>query len=181
MSTPANATVPGDGGDFGARLAADWAGSETGNTRDGTPWVRVAKERVLEFVTWLHGQGYGRFLDCTVVDDPQREDRFEVNWLFYCMDTRRWLRVKSRTAERMPSIVSVFAGANWYEREAFDLFGVRFDGHPELTRILLPDDFQGHALRRDHPLGGEPVDFTVTRELYGTGSASEPSKKRGGT
>ena len=73
----------------------------------------------------------------------------------------------------MPSITGIFPGANWYEREVYDLFGVAFDGHPDLTRIMMPDDWQGHPLRRDYPLGGEPVDFTVTREIFGTGGGNE--------
>ena len=80
-----------------------------------------------------------------------------------------WLRLKTRTDAQAPSITPRVPGANWYEREVFDLFGIEFVGHPELKRIMLPDDWTGHPLRRTEPLGSEPVDFTVTRKIYGTG------------
>ena len=83
------------------------------------------------------------------------------------MDKHTWLRLKTRTDQQAPSITSLVPGANWYEREVFDLFGVEFQGHPNLQRIMLPDDWQGHPLRRTEPLGSEPVDFTVTRRIYG--------------
>jgi NADH-quinone oxidoreductase subunit C len=151
-----------------AAVAADWPALEAGSTRDGTPWLRVPAQDLARLCAWLQARGYGRFLDLTVVDEPALKDRFEVQVLLYAMGNNLWLRLKARTAGELPSITAVFAGADWYEREAFDLFGVRFTGHPDLRRLLLPDDFDGHPLRRDHPLGSEPVDFTVTRELYGT-------------
>ena len=151
-----------------AAVAADWPALEQGHTRDGTPWLRVPAHDLARLCGWLQQRGYGRFLDLSVVDEPARPDRFEVQVLLYAMAARQWLRLKARTAGEVPSITAVFAGADWYEREAFDLFGVRFPGHPDLRRLLLPDAFDGHPLRRDHPLGSEPVDFTVTRELYGT-------------
>jgi len=151
-----------------AGLQAQFPGAELGVTRDGTAWARIGKEQLLACVGWLQQQGVDRFLDCTVVDEPQRTDRFDLQYLFYAMAQRRWFRLKLRTDGQAPSITGLFAAADWYEREAWDLFGVQFTGHPDLRRILMPDDWQGHPLRRDHPLGGEPVDFTVTRELYGT-------------
>jgi NADH-quinone oxidoreductase subunit C len=108
-------------------------------------------------------------VDLTAVDRLRRENRFELVYLFYSLDDRTWLRLKTRTDGQAPSITSIIPGANWYERELFDLFGIEFEGHPDLKRIMLPDDWVGYPLRRTEPLGSEPVDFTVTREIYGTG------------
>ena len=150
------------------RIAERHPGPELGQQKDGTAYWRVAPERVADAVALLVQLGCSRFLDLTVIDDPQRPDRFDLNYLLYSMQDRRWFRLRARTTGSAPSIVRLFPGADFYEREVFDLFGVRFDGHPNLTRIMLPDDWKGHPLRRDEPLGGEPVDFTVTREVYGT-------------
>ena len=150
-------------------FVAAFAGAESGTGADGTPFARIAPSQLPDAIAHLRDAlGYACFRDLTVVDDPDREDRFELSYLLYSMPARAWFRVKSRTAAHAPSIVRWFAAADWYEREVFDLFGVVFDGHPNLSRLLMPDDWRGHPLRRDHPLGGEPVDFTVTRDVHGT-------------
>jgi NADH:ubiquinone oxidoreductase subunit C len=151
------------------RLLASYPSAGTGTSADGIPFVRLAVEAVAEAAALLAGElGYGRLIDLTAVDYPERDDRFELQYLFYSMGERGWLRLKASTAGEAPSITPRFPVANWYERELWDLFGVRFEGHPELTRIMLPDEWQGHPLRRDEATGGEPVDFVATREIYGT-------------
>jgi len=137
-------------------------------TRDAHETAAVPREQWLEAARALQDHGFRRFIDLTVIDFPDDELRFEVQLITYSMAEKRWVRLKTRTDEKLASIYSVFAGCHNYEREAFDLFGVVFDGHPKLTRILLPDGWEGHPLRRDDPLVLEPVDFTVTRELYKT-------------
>lgn len=153
------------------RLRAEVPGAtETGVSADGIPYARVPVERLPDAVGAIRGPlGHARFVDLTAVDHLSREARFELVYLFYSMADRTWLRLKARTDLEAPSITPLVAGADWYEREVFDLFGVRFVGHPDLRRIMLPDDWVGHPLRRDEPLGAEPVDFTVTREAYGAG------------
>ena len=152
-----------------AAIAAEWSHLELGQTRDGTAWLRVPIGELLRLCGWLKDRGYNRFLDCSVVDDPTHQERLDLQYLLYSMTDGKWLRLKARTAAVAPSLTPLFAAADWYEREAFDLFGVHFSGHPGLRRILLPDDFEGPPpLRRDVPMGSEPIDFTVTRELYGT-------------
>jgi NADH-quinone oxidoreductase subunit C len=137
-------------------------------TADGITTVVVPLAELVESLARVRGQlGYSRFVDFTVVDRLKAQDRFELVYLFYSLDAKTWLRVKSLTDGEAPSITAMVPGANWYEREAFDLFGIQFQGHPDLRRIMLPDDWQGYPLRRTEPLGSEPVDFTVTRRIYG--------------
>ena len=151
-----------------ARIGAAFPGPELGQIKDGTTYWRVTADQVGQAIEFLAKHGCDRFLDLTAVDDPLAIERFDLQYLLYSMQDQRWFRLKARTAQAVPSIVATFPGAAFYEREVYDLFGVNFAGHPDLKRILLPDDWEGHPLRRDHPIGGEPIDFTVTREIYGT-------------
>ncbi len=135
---------------------------------DGIPTVRVPLAELLSAVERVRGElKHSRFVDVTAVDRLSREERFELVYLFYSLEQRTWLRLKTRTDRDAPSITPMVPGANWYERELYDLFGIQFEGHPDLRRIMLPDDWHGHPLRRTEPLGSEPVDFTVTRRVYG--------------
>ncbi len=149
-------------------LQAVFESGEISLPADGIPTVRVPLAELLEAVERVRGAlGHTRFVDVTAVDRLSREDRFELVYLFYSLERHTWLRLKARTDRQAPSITPLIAGANWYERELFDLFGIEFQGHPNLRRIMLPDDWQGHPLQRTEPLGSEPVDFTVTRKIYG--------------
>jgi NADH-quinone oxidoreductase subunit C/D len=90
--------------------------------------------------------------------------RFEAVYQLYSLKHRRRLRLKAPLSGDPPvvdSVSSIWPAADWHEREVFDLFGIQFKGHPELRRILLPHDWVGHPLRKDYPIGGEPVQFTV--------------------
>jgi len=137
---------------------------------DLIPTIQVPLAELESAIARVREQlGYTRFVDVTAVDLLSREERFELVYLFYSLDSNAWIRLKTRTDQQAPSITPSVPGANWYEREVFDLFGIEFVGHPGLTRIMLPDDWQGYPLRRTEPLGSEPVDFTVTRKVYGTG------------
>ena len=135
---------------------------------DGIRTLSVPLAQLVETIEHARST-HSRFVDLTAVDLLTREDRFELVYLFYSMDEHTWLRIKTLTDAEAPSITAQVPGANWYEREVFDLFGIRFEGHPDLVRIMLPDTWEGHPLRRTEPLGSEPVDFTVTRRAYADG------------
>jgi NADH-quinone oxidoreductase subunit C len=95
--------------------------------------------------------------DITASDWPDREPRMWLAYELYSMRKKHRVRVKVGLAENdlvAPSIVSLWPGADWFEREVFDMFGVEFDGHPDLRRIIMPDDWSGHPLRKDYSLGG---------------------------
>lgn len=125
--------------------------------------ARVSPETVVEFVDAARRAGFDMFLDLCAVDYLQRRPaRYEV--VVNVVDPLRPARLLVKVAldapdPEMPSLTGVFPGANFYEREAYDLMGVVFTGHPELTRILLPDEWQGHPLRKDEPVGSVPVQF----------------------
>jgi NADH-quinone oxidoreductase subunit C len=91
-------------------------------------------------------------VDITAVHYPKREKQFDVIWILYSFPKNERIRVKTLIAEgeSLPSVTEIWPTANWLEREVFDMFGIRFDGHPDLKRILLPEDWKGHPLRKDY-------------------------------
>jgi NADH-quinone oxidoreductase subunit C len=95
--------------------------------------------------------------DIAAVDRFPLQPRFEVNYHLLSIERKDRIRMKVRIAgndPEIPSVVSVWPTANWHERENFDLMGIKFYGHPDLTRILMPDEWQGHPLRKDYPVEG---------------------------
>ena len=101
--------------------------------------------------------GYELLLDVSSVDNAGEEPRFEVVYELATVDDAKHLRVKARVGEgeEVPSVAGVWATANWHEREVFDPSGIRFTGHPDLRRILCPEDWQGHPLRKDYQMPTE--------------------------
>ncbi len=101
--------------------------------------------------------GYRYLIDVTAVDHIGREPRFEVVYHLWCHQENRLIRVKSwaeGNPPKVPSVVGLWNTANWHERECYDMFGIVFDGHPDLRRILLWEGFEGHPLRKDYPVEG---------------------------
>jgi NADH-quinone oxidoreductase subunit C len=124
--------------------------------------ISVPVGSLAEVAAAARDAGFDQFIDLCAVDYLTRDPRFEVVVNLLSMAMKRRLRIRAGVPASdpvAPSITGVFAGANFYEREAWDLFGIRFDGHPDLTRILLPDDWEGHPLRKDTPVGSVPVQF----------------------
>ena len=121
---------------------------------------------ICQFLRSDADQAYELCLFVSAVDrlDLGLSPRFEAVYELYSLKHHRRLRLKAPLSGESPvvdSVSSVWPAANWHERETYDLFGIQFRGHPELRRILLPHDWVGHPLRKDYPIGGEPVQFTV--------------------
>jgi len=120
--------------------------------------------RVLEH---LHGKGYTFLTSLHGVDYYPEEPRLGV--VYELLDMRRVDRISVKVRvpvqdASVPSVVELFPGADFQEREVFDMFGVRFEGHPDLRRILMPEDYEGYPQRRDFPVGGEAVLFTFNEQ-----------------
>ena len=128
----------------------------------GETTVIVEAARVLDVVRWLHdddGQLYDFLSDVTAVEFRDLERPLEVVWHLRSLPYRRFLRLKAQLAKirplEVPSVWPVYKGADWLERECFDMFGVVFDGHPDLRRILMWEQYtEGNPLRKDFPLRG---------------------------
>lgn len=123
----------------------------------GQPALTLEKDSlvaVAEFLKSEEGGSYVYLTDETAVDFPRREKRFEIVYHLYSFTRNDRLRLKVLAAEdeRVPSVVGVWPVANWLEREIFDMFGVCFEGHPDLKRILLPDGWTGYPLRKDYDI-----------------------------
>ncbi|MFA4900782.1 MAG: NADH-quinone oxidoreductase subunit C [Brevundimonas sp.] len=115
------------------------------------------RERIVEVLTTLRDQfGFQQLLDLCGVDYPDRKERFEVVYHLLSMTRNARLRVKVSTDETqpVPSVISAYPAANWFEREAYDMYGMLFSGHPDMRRLLTDYGFQGHPLRKDFPMTG---------------------------
>ena len=129
---------------------------------------------------------FSLLVDLCGVDFPKRPVRFEVVAHLYSFEKNRRVRVKTATDEAtaVPSLSGVYLAANWPEREAYDMYGIRFEGHPDLTRILLWEGFNGHPLRKDFPLEGIDTGAAIYPEYYdarqgpaaGAGTGWKPKK-----
>ena len=133
----------------------------------------VGRQSLLAVCSALKNEhGFTLMLDLCGVDWPGRESRFDVVYHLLNPQTNERLRVKTRVGENegVASVTSVWAGANWFERETFDMFGLRFDGHPDLRRILCHHEFQGHPLRKDYPadliqpMSGTPIEHVFEKD-----------------
>ncbi|HET7409156.1 MAG TPA: NADH-quinone oxidoreductase subunit C [Paracoccaceae bacterium] len=121
--------------------------------------VQATVSGLRRLITYLRDNaacGFTTLIDITGVDFPERDDRFDLVYHFLSMPQNQRIRVKVAVAEdeMVPSISDLFASADWYEREVFDMFGIMFSGHPDLRRILTDYGFRGHPLRKDFPTTG---------------------------
>jgi NADH-quinone oxidoreductase subunit C len=123
----------------------------------------VAREDLLSTLDRLRslsGVRLGFLSDVMATDWPQSDPRFWLSYQLRSIEEVHRLRLRVGVPEsdpRVPSVTGLFPTADWLEREVYDLYGVVFDGHPDLTRILMPEDWEGHPLRKDEPLGGVPT------------------------
>ena len=145
---------------LGEKIVAGLAGSAIGHSiAFDQLTVAVQAEKIVEIVKYLRDEPSLRFVnitDVTAVDYPGREKRFDVIYHFLSptLNTRIRLRAEADETTQVPSIIEVFPGADWFERETYDLYGVIFIGHPDMRRLLTDYGFEGHPLRKDFPLTG---------------------------
>ena len=142
----------------------------------GDDWITVDAAKVHDALSALKDDGYRLLIFLSCVDhlaDASRSwpARYEIVYQLRNLESREQIRVRAYVEGEPPHIASVtdlFPPADWDERETYDMFGIVFDNHPDLTRILMPDDWVGFPLRRDYPVGGEPVEFSEEHERWQT-------------
>ena len=125
------------------------------STYAGQNFIIVQPDAVIPIIEWLKIEvDFDYLVDITAVDWPKRNERFDLVYILYSFERNERIRIKARIPDgyHPASAVRVHRTANWLEREIFDMFGIEFDGHPDLRRILMPDDWQGHPLRKDYTI-----------------------------
>ena len=141
------------------KLEANFADSifDLGNAF-GDDFAVIRKEKIVDVARTLRDDSelqYNFLIDITAVDYLKRKPRFEVVYHFFSLALRHRVRIKAPLDAgdpELPSLVSLWRGADWFEREVWDMFGIRFAGHPDLRRILMYQEFEGHPLRKDYPV-----------------------------
>ncbi len=123
----------------------------------GDEVIVIERDSLLPLIKFLRGQPheYNMLLDVTCVDYLDQEPRFEMIYHLYSLTQNKRLRIKAKLSEkevRIASLAEFWKNANWLEREVYDLFGISFEGHPDLRRIFMYDGFEGYPLRKDYPL-----------------------------
>ena len=147
--------------DLQSELGQAVLGVERGRSEHG---LLLSPERVLTACQLLRERhSFDLLIALTAVDYWPSEPRFALVYKLYSTKGNAFFGLRlpvAGTAAEVPTLENIFPNANWHEREIYDMFGVRFTGHSDLRRILMPHDWQGHPLRKDHPLGYEEVQFT---------------------
>ncbi len=141
---------------------------QEGEDAAGAPIVRVGVDNLIDVLTWLRDSESTKFdylASLTVIDWTERAPRFDVVYHLYSLGANHFMTVKvgCDDGEGVPTATDVWGTANWHEREAYDLYGIEFLGHPELERIFLPEDWEGFPLRKDYPLEGPNLEL-LTRQ-----------------
>jgi NADH-quinone oxidoreductase subunit C len=147
------APVPWDSPMISRLKARHGSGIRETNIYLGQSYMVVDSSILLEVLQVLRDEEEFEYcVDVTAVHYPSRDKPFDVIWILYSFARNERIRVKAMIAdgESLPSSVAIWPTANWLEREVYDMFGIRFDGHPDLKRILLPDGWKGHPLRKDY-------------------------------
>jgi len=136
-----------------AKLKGEYGSGIKPLTYMGQNYMEVDRSLIPEILQVLRDQEqFDYCVDITAVHYPKREKQFDVVWILYSFPRNERVRVKTQIAdgESIASAVPLWATANWLEREVFDMFGIKFDGHPDMKRILLPDGWKGYPLRKDY-------------------------------
>ena len=145
---------------LGQTIVAALPGAATGHSiAFGQLTITVEAAKIVEIARYIRddaGCRFVSFIDVTAVDYPGREKRFDVIYHFLSPTQNARLRLRAEASEttQVPSLIDVFPGADWFERECYDLYGVIFTGHPDMRRLLTDYGFDGHPLRKDFPLTG---------------------------
>jgi NADH-quinone oxidoreductase subunit C len=131
------------------------SGIREANTYLGQNYLVVESAIITEVLEQMRDEGFDYCVDLTAVHYPKREKaEFEVVYILYSFAKNTRVRVKTQIADgaSVPSVVGIWPTTNWLEREVFDMFGIRFEGHPDLKRILMPEEWKGHPLRKDYDI-----------------------------